>query len=134
MATRLLPKAWNLSDDEYVERQRRALRLVDQFRWWLVAIGLAMIAGITWMAYQIQQALIGLAAPGDDPDGFDFTRAGFFFGTALGFFLGWLMANTIHGWFHLLTGFRSERLLVAHYAPENPLHSDRDGSLDDAGH
>jgi hypothetical protein len=110
---------FHVSDEEHVERVRRALASHDRWRWGPVLLyGSALIGLVGVYVAWIVLLRSMFPRPG-------LATAGFLIGAGVGTTLGFLTINAAHGLVDILCGFRNERLMIAYHDALEALRHDR---------
>ena len=100
-----------VSDDEYVETLRRSVATADRWRFWLILLQAVVLITVVAVFATFIPNLIWFAKPANIPIAF----FGLAMGTMIGFSFGWMIHNILSTLLSVLTGMRTERLLIKHY-------------------
>ena len=97
-----------ISDEEYISRIRRIIAFWDRWKWWVVALFIALMTITIALFSVVIPAFIALAGPFNIP----FVWVVFVGGFVLGALFGLMICKGIHGLSMALNPFRTERLLL----------------------
>lgn len=98
-----------LTDEQYIEKIRKRVNTVNQFRWFWPVLFLAVFFGIFKFANLIQKIV-------PNPD--NKTKLGFMLGIVFGMsiiFIAGQAALCLKNWWEAYHGWRTERLLLKYY-------------------
>jgi hypothetical protein len=102
---------FRLSDEEFIERQRRNLAQFDRGRLWLMGLYAALFPALLGVSYMATRFLNNVGQQFNVQGGI----AGFGIGFAIGAGIGIAALKWAHGFIEVLVGYRSERLMIRFY-------------------
>lgn len=106
-----LPVRKKLADEEFVDRMRHSIIVLDRFRPWLIAMHVGLLIGFGVLLPTVVKLCLRFAANNNAV----WIWMGLTTGLGIGITIGWMFGHTVHGLIVLIAGGRSERLLVRYH-------------------
>lgn len=101
------------NDIEYIEKMRTTLHWWDRWRWFGIALHVALVAALIWLGYKFEPLICEMQAafPGANPDADKVILVA----ALVGITFGYMFHHSVWGILIAMSGLRSERLLIQLY-------------------